>query len=630
MVKTNNKNVMNRISKLIAMLALFLVYACTPDEYSLSTPDVTPSQLVEGIAFKIVHDTDNPNIVYLHSLMGGAYTPVWDHPQGRSQQQDVELKIPFAGTYSVKFGVETRGGVVYGDPVTFTVDDLYAGFISDPMWTLLSGGADKEKTWYLDLDATAISRNFLGPLYFYGTNNGWQGNCELEGGDCWNYNPDYKGNTWLMSPADFGSMTFDLKGGAHVTVTHNTISSRGTEAGSYMIDVNNHTMRMNDASPLHDSNRDGVVVDWGNIKIFSLTENTMQLAVIRDPALSGEGACLLVYNFVSKDYFDNWVPGEAPEPEPPYNGQDPNGDLTTTTNTSKTWALSLATPYNWAGLAGNFLNNITSAADYATIGWTPYDADNIANISLTLDKTGDNAGSYVFTDADANEITGTYSVDADNNIVFDQSISFVIADWVSLQTGDGNKLRIISTEKDAFGNITKLWLGKRDPTKDEYMVYGFEPTASGGGGGSEGTQLTFDNSKLAFGNLEGNGNLRLELYNDFGSTKANPPIDPATVVFGSRISVTFTLGGITLKGGAAGSYKTKFGFADPDWDPQHFGDGTDAGEATVTGNGTYTAWYEPSTTANGALVFVIDIAGLAADIDDLSTVTATIDKVVVR
>jgi glycosyltransferase involved in cell wall biosynthesis len=42
----------------------------------------------------------------------------------------------------------------------------------------------------------------------------------------------------------------------------------------------------------------------------------MQLAALRDPVLSGEGACLLVYNFISKDYKDNWTPGVVAEPEP--------------------------------------------------------------------------------------------------------------------------------------------------------------------------------------------------------------------------------------------------------------------------------------------------------------------------
>lgn len=470
---------MKKIVKIFTVLLAGLIgYACSPEEYELASVNVSSSELVPGIAFKIEHDNANPNIVYLTSLMPASYTPLWDHPQGRSQLQKVTLKIPFPGTYTVKFGVQTRGGAVFGEPVTFTIDEFYAPFVEDELWTLLSGGVDNEKTWYLDLDADAVSRNFLGPLYFYGTDNGWQGACMREGGDCWNWNPDYKGNSWLMTAADFGSMTFDLKGAANVKVVHNTISSRGTETGTYLLDAEAKTLRMTDASPLHDTGRDGVVIDWGNIKILSLSENFMQLAVLRDPVLSGEGACLLVYNYISKDYFDNWVPGEVAEPEPPYTG-NPNDDLTTSVTTKKKWAMSLNTPYNWAGLDGAFLNTWNSPADYTATGWAPYDASLITNISLTLDKTGATAGNYEFTTGTGAVISGSYTVDATNHIVFDKSISFNVSGWVNLETTSENKLRIIRTDVDALGNISKIWLGKRDPVLPEYQVYGFEPVAAG-------------------------------------------------------------------------------------------------------------------------------------------------------
>ncbi|MNL67414.1 hypothetical protein D3C87_1919990 [compost metagenome] len=44
------------------------------------------------------------------------------------------------------------------------------------------------------------------------------------------------------------------------------------------------------------------MVDWGDVRIMSLNENTMQLAVLRDPVLSQEGAAMLTYNFISKAY----------------------------------------------------------------------------------------------------------------------------------------------------------------------------------------------------------------------------------------------------------------------------------------------------------------------------------------
>lgn len=470
---------MNKIFKYFSILTIVAVLfsACSPEEFALGKKDVAPSDLVEGIAFKIEHDASNPNIVYLKSLMGPEYTPLWNHPQGRSQEQTVTLKIPFAGTYDVEFGVMTRGGVVYGDTVTFTVDNLYAGFISDPLWSKLSGGAGNEKTWYLDLDENAVSRFFAGPLYFYGTNDSWESvtNGIAVGGDSWNWNPDYKGNSWLMTAADFGSMTFDLKNGANVTIEHKTIPSRGTENAKYLIDVENHTMKISGGGILHDSNRDGAVIDWGSLKIMSLTDSTMQLAALRDPVLSGEGACLLVYNFISKDYKDNWTPGVVAEPEPTL----PDGwqtDVSQTTSKTIKWVLSTETPFNWANLDGSLMNTDWTAADkYAS--WTGFNAAaaaTYANFSLTLNS---DAMSAVYVAPDGTSTTGTYTLDDKGVYTFDGfKPNFVICGgWVTLSTTDANQWRITKVEKDATGAVTGMWVGKRDPSKAEYMVYHLIP-----------------------------------------------------------------------------------------------------------------------------------------------------------
>ncbi|HBW81817.1 MAG TPA: hypothetical protein DEF78_19100 [Sphingobacterium sp.] len=115
--------------------AMVLFGACSPENYILGDIDVTSAQLDKGKAFTVEHDANNPNIVYLTSLMDSKYTPLWEHPQGRSQEKKVTLRMPFPGEYTVKFGVETRGGIVYGEPVTFNIDQMYAEFISDETWT---------------------------------------------------------------------------------------------------------------------------------------------------------------------------------------------------------------------------------------------------------------------------------------------------------------------------------------------------------------------------------------------------------------------------------------------------------------------------------------------------------------
>lgn len=489
---------MNKIYKFFSMLflATIILTSCSPENFAMGSKDVQPSDLVEGIAFKIEHDATNPNIVYLTSLMGNQYTPLWNHPQGRSQEQKVTLRIPFAGTYKVQFGVETRGGAVYGDTVSFEVKDMYAGFIEDPMWTLLSGGSGKSKTWYLDLDANSVSRYFIGPLFFYGSDD-WYGNVTAGGTalnlglnptkvaagelDSWNWSPDYKGNSWLMSAGDYGSMTFDLIGGAHVVVNHKMIAARGTESGSYLIDVDNKNIKFTDASILHDAGRDGVIIDdWKNVRILSLTENTMQLGVLRDPVRAGEDICLLVYNFISKDYFDSWTPGVVVEPEPtlPDGWED---DVSQTVSKTIKWVLSPESPFNWANLDGSLMNgDWTSPDKYASwTGYTAAEASNFANFSLTLNS---DTKSAVYVAPDGTSTSGTYTLDDKGVYTFDGfKPSFVICGgWVALSTTDENQWRITKIEKDLTGAVSGMWVGKRDPSKPEYMVYHLIPQAGNG------------------------------------------------------------------------------------------------------------------------------------------------------
>ncbi len=464
---------MKNINQILSFLILvLLVGSCTPDEISMGEKEIQPGELVEGIAFTIEHDATNPNIIYLKSLMDSRYTPLWNHPQGRSQEKEVTLKIPFAGSYEVKFGVLTPGGYVMGEAVTFEVEEMYPDFIKDELWDLISGGIGNSKTWYLDLDAEGVSRYFAGPLYFYGTNNGWNGNCY--GDDCWNWNPDYAGNTWLMGAADFGSMTFSLTDGAYISVDHQSLGRQ--EEGTFLLDTENHTMKMVDAGPLHDSGRDGQVIDWGNLVIFSLTEDYMQLGALRDEALSGEGACLLVYNFISKDYYDNWVPEEVEEPEPvlPDGWQD---DVSQSVNYTVNWVLSDETPFNWANLDGTLMNTgWTSPETYAD--WTSFDASIPATYSGFSLEMNSQTNTVEYTAPDGTSHSGTFTLDENGVYTFVDVIpSFNICGGIDLATTAENQWRILQIEYDDFGSIAGMWVGARSTEKDEYLAYHLIPQA---------------------------------------------------------------------------------------------------------------------------------------------------------
>lgn len=72
----------------------FLLAACTPDDHSLSMPDLQPADLVQGKAFTV--DVDAQNTITLKSLLDKSYNCYWIHPNGRAQGNVATLALPFA------------------------------------------------------------------------------------------------------------------------------------------------------------------------------------------------------------------------------------------------------------------------------------------------------------------------------------------------------------------------------------------------------------------------------------------------------------------------------------------------------------------------------------------------------
>ncbi len=143
-------------------------------------------------------------------------------------------------------------------------------------------------------------------------------------------------------------------------------------------------------------------------------------------------------------------------------------------------------------------------------------------------------------------------------------------------------------------------------------------------------EITFedsDQSLLAVGDIEGNGNIRIEIYNAYGPTaSAGSIIDPTSVTFSNNMVVTFKISGLTdnYKESAAQSNIAGLTFTDSSWGAGHWNDLTgDKYTANVTGDGIYSVYTETGG-ASDAYVFCIDISGLANDLTDASLVTAEI------
>ena len=619
------KNLKFLVSGLILSFLAFT--SCQPEEYSLGeTLDAS------DIDYEVIQDYEldpGGNTVILRFNTNRA-TPVWNYGTGRSTKFVDTVRYAFQGEYTIDLNVITAGGVVDLEPTVIEVTEDNLNYVNDPLWTALSGGVGESKTWYLDLDENGVSKYFAGPQYFYGTDNGW-----LEGGedgcygdDCWNWQPEWSGNQWIAPAGDYGSITFSLDGGPFVTANHLMLPNLGEQSGTYFLDKDAKTLTLTDVALLHQEANDACVSNWGDIRIFSLTEDTMQLGVLRKDDC--DGPAMLVYNFISKEYAENWVPEETiPEVDEGFDPSFEPGELlqilTGGPASGRIWELDAAgNPVDWLASGIGWTESADSSRDW---GWNA-DWDAMAEDSwIRFDQWN---GMTYTKSQNGVETSGTFSINEETNEIILQggnTLLGVDGHWMSPTT---NTIKVVKAYDDYASR--GIWFGTSyNADTDEWLVFHYVLGSGDGGddggdtGPSEPVALNFDSSKLVIGDLEDNGNLRLELFNEYGSTVNDPGLDPSEVSFSNSIEVTFTLSGVTLNDGAAGSYDARIYFADTDWTPSGEGD-----IITVNGDGTYTVTYDAPSAADGALVFVVDVIGLADDLADMDSVSATIDNVIMN
>lgn len=456
---------------------MFLLTSCQDDDHELGRM-LSKSE----IDFEVIQDlslSEGGNVFILKNNTPGTIS-MWDYGSGRSTRMIDTVHIAFAGEHAIKFSALTAGGIVEMEPVIVNVIEDDLDF--DPLWFILSGGPSQEKTWVLDLDAAGVSKYFDGPLYFYGTDRDVNWECtDPDNTDiCWNWNPDYAGNTWLMPTGDYGTMTFNLIGGPFVTIDHKMLSNRGTEEGTYFLNAEERTLNLTGAGIIHNEGNEDCVAEWGETRIVTLTEHTMQLAVMRKE--SCDGAAYLVYNFISKEFSDNWTPG-GEEPEEPT--EDPNFDHgdqleILTGNATRTWKLDTETPFNWANLEGDLLNDWFTRTDYPDWGGVLFGDDDVENID-DASIAFSNDGAVIVTQDDGTTEEGTYAIDEETNTITFTDIEPSIRithrneeEFIANTTAD-NQWKIVIVERNESDEVTGMWVGKRDPSKSEYLVFHFLP-----------------------------------------------------------------------------------------------------------------------------------------------------------
>ena len=460
------------------------------------------------------------------------------------------------------------------------------------------------KTWEIDLTLDGEYQVFHGPTYFYGTQDSWRTvtNGEPVVGDSWCWDPDFAGNSWAVggSAANCqGSITFNEDG----TVVVKHVDAEGketTEEGTYTVDEANKTITLEGANCLAPANYGPGYTDdlKNNIKILSLTDKTLQLAVMRtDPS---QGACLLSINMIPQLEKYGYkavlscygqIPGGG-EPSDAWAGATvtvaggQTGTYTVTFNTSEPRAYGQVYVLDIEGFAAAYPNAFvkidTLKADGKVI---PFDANKfyygniqddgkyrveIANIWgcghnddwTGLKDTPFHPGGGETTEETALAFNSTFEVtftivSLDTNLEFTakQTAVGLNSDWTMPGQWGKENPGAVKVVKENFQY-------KLASTSDFSMLLDVDADCGGVGPANgavclvdivdirkyfsgfsaelksvvnDDVNVPFDASKILYGDIENNGNFRVELHNIWGSgTAANPAFDGSTQVEGNN------------------------------------------------------------------------------------------------
>lgn len=453
------------------------------------------------------------------------------------------------------------------------------------------------KTWEIDLTTDGEYQTFVGPTYFYGTDDSWRTvtNNEPIVGDTWYWNADFAGNSWAVggSAANCqGSITFNEDG--TVTVVHKTADGiETTENGTYTIDEENKTITLTGAKVLAPANytEDYVNSLTDNIKILSLTDKSLQLAVVRT-----ESPCLLSINMIPQlekygytaklTCYGNWG-GQSDEwasaTVTVAGGQTGTYNVKFTTTEPRTngqvYVLDIV------GFAEAYPNAFVKIDAIKADGKdVPFDANKfyygdiegngnfrveLANIWGCGHNDGWNGlkdtpfheGGGETTDETALAFNETFevqftivSLDADLSFTAKQSAVGLYDDWTMpgnwgvenpgavKVVKENNQYKLVSTDNIALTMTSNNTDGADVPNGAVNLVdiVGIRNYFSGFTADlisvvNDGVNVPFTASKLKTGDIEGNGNFRIELHNIWGAgTASDPAFGGATTVAGNN------------------------------------------------------------------------------------------------
>ena len=609
----------NLIYTLLAAIAVFLLASCSPEDFGFGKKTYSPEDLVEGKAYTV---TIEGNVLKLESKISDA-TSLWITPIGRSQEKAFTVELPFAGEYEVTFGVETPGGIVYGDPYKITLSQNDFSLLSDNKWFYL---ADKDyktgdplpsaetlakgisKKWY-PCDANYGVGQCTAPVMYiapYDPDGDGKGFTAEEKDDKnvayrdivfgtgnWKPNWDPGFQSWLVPENDpymdsYMTFSMDALNGCVATMYRGESGAKGASTGSNMVgkfnmNLNDKTkplITFTDCYAMHNTGFDEVCSNYTqDIQIVELTPYVLQLVTKRT---NSEGNWYICWNFVSEDVIATkgaCIPKadqdliETAKPKLPTFENihtdlftaDINGDKYV--GSKMTFTLDSETPYDflwWNGSPNVKAWESVTGGKYNST-WAPaLDDKAIDNFELTISKASD--GSYNY---ECGEADGKVKI-TENTLTFDKEISvFAVA-------GDKRTIELKGNQFYILGNSADdqyLTIGIPE-TKDEngqvnsYLVakLAYKKIATGPTGP---TKVAIDNSII---HNEGimwveNGCLRVGFHH-YGETGKGLFMDVKSVKLKKNQTITVTF---KIKGGVTWSKTPKCALIDNNikqtWEP---------------------------------------------------------------
>lgn len=533
-------------------IAALLLTACSPDKPEMGDRAFSPADLVEGKAFSVTVDAQNT--VTMKSLLPSSYNCMWNHTNGRSQGNEVQIQIPFAGTYEVTFGVQTRGGIVYGEPYQFEITTNNMSLLADPLYAYLTGGVGSTKRW-VPVDKDYGVGQCTAPVMYCNPDdvlNDGSGDTNIGINHMKpNWDPGFQ--SWLIpqdSPYMDSYMEFTLDDVNGCTITEYQGETKATTTGKWNLnlsDKNHPTLSFTDAFVMHNTGFNEVCANYtNNIVITELTPYMLQFATMRT---NSEGAWWIIWNFIAEDVKTGKVTipsGEVNYVTPSTPELPEIENLTTKLFTTDingvefegaemTYKVSEEAAYDWLWWNGGSSAWESVVKGAYGVNWAPMWGDDALENELTLTKKG----TYTY-----GETEGTYTI-ANGAITFDKVLTFFTVTgedrtvelsgqtWQIFKVDPGSEVVLgVADSKDANGNV------------NVYKVVNFTYKEIGGGQIGP-VSVPFDASKLWVG-LEAGKYFRCQLYNPWGG--GNDAIDPANVKLkkNQKINVTFKLTGFTF------------------------------------------------------------------------------------